>query len=120
MDKRGETRAARGPLGFVFKISKQAEPGRGQRTVVGFRFWPSVKRDYADQGAIFFACRRYAKLSRREQQRIDELIDQAGGEYADALREYLLTTAGWQVVCRRWYVSENTLRRCVRRFYEMW
>lgn len=85
-----------------------------------FKFWPSVKKNYEEQGEIFFTCRRYGRLRLEEKQKVDRLICQAGEEYANALREYLLTDRECQAVCRRWYIAENTLRRCVRRFYEAW
>lgn len=85
-----------------------------------FRFWPSVKKSYEEQGEIFFACRRYGTLPQEKQKRIDGLILKAGGEYADALREYLLTNKELQAVCRQRYISENTLRRRAMKFFELW
>lgn len=85
-----------------------------------FKYRRGIRRSYVEQGRIFFACRNYGKLSRREQQQIEALIHQVGGEYANALREYLLTDAGWVEVCQKWYISDRTLQRVVKRFYEFW
>ncbi len=94
--------------------------GEVEKRVRRFKFWPSIRKSYEEQGEIFFKCRRYERLARAEREKIDRLIHQAGEEYANALREYLLTDTSWAEVCRRWYVSDRTLQRCVRRFFEAW
>lgn len=83
-----------------------------------FKFRRGVRRSYDEQGYCYFVCRSYARLGKGERARIDELIHRAGGEYAAALRDYLLTDAGWSEVCQRYYLSDRTLCRIVKRFIE--
>lgn len=91
-----------------------------EKCVRRFKFWPSIRKSYEEQGEIFFKCRRYEKQTKSEQRKIDRLIHRAGEAYANALREYLLTETSWETVCQQWYVSDRTLQRCVRRFFEAW
>lgn len=88
--------------------------------MVKFKFRPGIRKSYDEQGEIFFRCRRYASQGKTVRRRVDEMIHRAGGEYANALREYLLTNAGWVEVCQKWYISDRTLQRIVRRFFELW
>ncbi len=85
-----------------------------------FKYRKKIRRSYIEQGTVFFTCRRYDKLDRGEREKIDALIYRAGGEYANPLRAYLLTDAGWTEVCQKYYISDATLYRAVRRFYESW
>ncbi len=85
-----------------------------------FKFWPSIRKSYEEQGEIFFKCRRYEYQTKAEREKIDRLIHQEGKEYATALREYLIKGTDWEDVCQRWYVSDRTLQRCVRKFFEAW
>ena len=85
-----------------------------------FKYLPSVKKSYEQQGEIFFACRNYARQPEALRAKIDALIAEAGGEHAAALRAYLTTCASWERVTMEYYVSASTLDRIRRRFYELW
>ena len=52
--------------------------------------------------------------------RIDELCERAGGEYAPALKAYMTTDADWLWICDQYHVSESTLARVRKKFYELW
>lgn len=84
-----------------------------------FKYLPSVRKSYAEQGKIFFDCQNYSRQPAEIRAKIDELIQEAGGEYADALRAYLCTRASWERVTMDYYVSGSTLDRIRRRFYEL-
>ncbi len=86
----------------------------------GFRRLRSVHKSYNEQGLIYFTCQTYRRQPERVRRRIDRLCESAGGEYAPALKEFLTTGADWRYVCMAHNVSDRTLERARRRFYELW
>lgn len=85
-----------------------------------FKRLRGVSKSYDEQGAIFFACRNYSRQPKRIQEKIRRLCERAGGEYSDALFHFLTTDISWQRTCMDYYISEATLCRIRRRFYESW
>jgi len=85
-----------------------------------FKRLKSVEKSTEEQGYIYYCCRTYSRREKRVQQKIDRLCDLAAGEYAAALREFLLTDADWIYICQKHHISESTLDRIRRRFYELW
>lgn len=85
-----------------------------------FKFLPSVRKSYAQQGNIFFCCQTYAMQPEDIREKIDRLIAQAGGEYSEALRCYLCTRSSWERVTMNYALSAATLDRARRKFYELW
>ena len=83
-----------------------------------FRFKKSLEVEYARQGYIYFASRCYEQLSPGQQRKITDLCLRAGGEYHAALFEFVTTDAGATAVCMRHHLSQSTLERAVRRYYE--
>ena len=84
-----------------------------------FRFKKSLNVDYERQGYIYFSSRTYDQLSPSQQKKIVDLCAKAGGEYHAALFEFVTTDAGATAVCMRHHLSQSTLERVVRRYYEM-
>ena len=82
-----------------------------------FRVKKSIPVDPHLQGYIYFASRMYPKLDSKGQKRIRELCEQAGGEYHQALLEFVTTDAGAVAVCSKYFISQSTLERIVRRYY---
>ena len=82
-----------------------------------FRFKRSVPVDYDTQGYIYFMSRRYRHLPQAQQRRILNLCMEAGGEYYQALFEFVTTDSGATAVCMKHYLSESTLERIVRKYY---
>ena len=85
---------------------------------MSFRYKRGIDLDYNEQGRIYFHCLAYQTLSKREQEKIRQICDRAGGEYAPALLEFLTTEQGYTAVCMKHHISKNTLYRAVKRFYE--
>ena len=85
---------------------------------MGFRYKRGIRVDYDRQGYIFFLCRRFRHLPKEKQRVIRDLIEQAGGEYSRALFRFLTTKESAVKICREEYLSEATLYRAVKRFYE--
>ena len=72
------------------------------------------------QGFIRFTCLTYDQQPKRMQNKIDRLLRECGGPYAAALREVMCGRDGITAIAMRHYVSENTLYRLRKAFYESW
>lgn len=83
-----------------------------------FRFKKSIKVPYDRQGYIYFLSRSYQSLPTRRQEKIRELCREYGGEYSKALFEFVTTDAGATAVCQRNHLSQSTLERVVKKYYE--
>lgn len=82
-----------------------------------FRFKRSVPVDYDLQGYIYFTSRLYYALPKREQEKILRLCAEAGGEYYQALFEFVTGNEGATAVCSKHYLSQSTLERVVNQYY---
>ena len=82
-----------------------------------FRYKKSVPVDYDLQGYIYFTSLRYKRLSQKEKRRIEGLCMEAGGEHYQALLEFVTTKQSAKMVCAKYFISESTLIRAVRRYY---
>lgn len=86
-----------------------------------YRYKRSIERSYEEQGYIYFLSRRYERLGPWKQERIDRHCREiAGGEesYERGLRAFVLEGEGETAVCMKYNLSESTLRRLVKRYYE--
>lgn len=82
-----------------------------------FRYKRGIPVDYEQQGYIYFTSRRFKQLPKKQQDKIRALCRAAGGEHADALFEFVTTDSGAVEVCARFYISESTLERAVKKYY---
>ena len=82
------------------------------------RYKRGVKADYNRQGYVYFVSRRFEHLTPARQRKIRELCADAGGEYEDALFEFVTTDTTATAICVKHYVSKATLYRAVKRYYE--
>ena len=82
-----------------------------------FRFKKAVPVSYDRQGYIYFKSRLYKELPPAQQQKIVNLCVAAGGEYYQALFEFVTQDTGAEGVCLRHHLSRSTLERAVRRYY---
>jgi len=83
-----------------------------------FRYKSGVKVSYTRQGYIYFISRCYQELCEKDRLKIDKLCSLYGGEYSLALRDFVTTDATATEICMKHYISRETLRRAVRRYYE--
>lgn len=83
-----------------------------------FRYKKSVPVSYERQEYIYFASRLYRELTEEQQRKLLNLCLQCGGEYYQALFEFVTTDAGATTVCMKHFLSRSTLERAVRRYYE--
>lgn len=72
------------------------------------------------QGFIRYACLTYDEQPKRMQNKIDRLLRQCGGPYSAALREVMCGEDSVTAIALRHYVSESTLYRLRKDFYESW
>ena len=83
-----------------------------------FRYKRSVKADYNRQGYIYFTSRRYRELDADAQRKILSLCLEHGGEYYQALFEFVTTDASATALAMRHHMDKTTLYRKVRKYYE--
>lgn len=83
-----------------------------------FRYKKSINVPYDRQGYIYFLSRSYRELPERRKEIIRDLCEECGGEYSEALLEFVTTSAGAVAVCMRHHLSESTLERVVKKYYE--
>lgn len=84
-----------------------------------FRYKHSVPVGYNEQGYIYFMSRLYEKLPWDKQKAIVDLcLEAAGGDYYQALFEFVTTDAGATEVCLKHHLSRSTLERIVRKYYK--
>lgn len=95
---------------------RQSGPGKEEMRRM-FRFKKSVPVEYDRQGYIYFTSKLYRELPAAEQQRILNLCVEAGGEYYQALFEFVTGNVGATAVCCKHFLSQSTLERAVRRYY---
>lgn len=72
------------------------------------------------QGFIRYACLTYDEQPKGMQNKIDRLLRQCGGPYCAALRDVMCGEDSITAIALRHYVSESTLYRLRKDFYESW
>lgn len=82
-----------------------------------FRFKRSVPVSYDRQGYIYFYSRLFRTLPAKKQARIRYLCQDAGGQYSEALLDYVTGNMSAPEVCAKYYISQSTLDRVVRKYY---
>lgn len=85
--------------------------------MAAFRFRKGLDISYVQQGYVYFTTRNFEALPARRQDRIRQTIQECGGPYEDALRDFLTTDAGAVELSMRYHISERTLYRIVARYY---
>ncbi len=79
-----------------------------------------MKVPYQQQGLIYFTCRTYADQPKDIRDKIDSLCACVGGEYERALFAVLTSPKSIRLIALDEHVSESTLYKLRRRFYESW
>lgn len=85
-----------------------------------FRKIRGIHLPYYKQGLIYFTCRNYRELPLDKQEKINNLCMDVAGEYYPALRDILLTDKSIVRISMDSNLSESTLYRLRRKFYERW
>lgn len=82
-----------------------------------FRFKRGVPLTYEEQGYIYFTSLMYKRLPLATQRKIRSLCAAAGGEYKEALFAFVTTEMGATEVCTKYFLSQSTLERIVKKYY---
>lgn len=85
---------------------------------MGFRYKRGVKVEYVHQGLIYFYSRSYQTLKESDRHRILNLCHQYGGEYYQALFEFVTSDITATDICIRHFLGKSTLYRAVKKYYE--
>ena len=83
-----------------------------------FRYKRSIPVSEDKQGYVYYASRLYSQMDRKGREAIHRLCQAAGGEYSEALLEFVTTDPTATAICQRHFLSRSTLYRAVRRYYE--
>lgn len=88
---------------------------------MSFRKLRGVNRPHREQGLIWFTCLNYEKQPKEIQEKIRKLCNECGGEHAEALFT-LVTRENVSVpwIERKYHVSDTTLYKRRKDFYERW
>ena len=87
---------------------------------MGFKKLRGVKLPEEKQGFIRYTCLTYDEQPRGMRNKIDRLLRECGGSYRAALREVMCGEDSITAIALRHYVSESTLYRLRKDFYESW
>lgn len=83
-----------------------------------FKKYRSIRLPYETQGYIYFQCRNFRMLPEERQRAIRRVCEAAADRYADALFAFLTTGRSAPAVGMEFYVSESSLYRFRKAFYE--
>lgn len=86
---------------------------------MAFRKLRGVKAGYRRQVLVYALCKNYRTRPPEEKKLIRDNCQAAGGEYAEALFELLTTERSFSDICGSRAVSESTLIRVRRDFYNL-
>ena len=98
------------------------EYGMSRKKKIYVPYLKGCKKTEKEQGLIYFTCLTYDTQPKRTREKIDQLCRAAGGQYEDALKEFLLKADRYKCerIAAEHYCSPNTLWACRRRFFNMW
>ena len=80
-----------------------------------------IKLPYNKQGLIYFVCVNYREMPEHIQDKIADLCNKVGGEYAEVLYK-VVTDSNRSVrsLAIEYHISERNLYRYRKKFYESW
>ena len=87
---------------------------------MGFKKLRGVALPEEKQGLIRYSCLTYKEQPRHIQNKIQRLCREVGGAYQAALWEVMCTKDSITAIAIRHSVSEATLYRARKEFYESW
>ena len=87
---------------------------------MGFKKLKGVKLPEEVQGLIRYTCLNYESQPRWMREKIDRLCMECGGEYCDALKDVMCSRKSITSISIQYSVSEMTLYRHRKSFYEAW
>ena len=88
-----------------------------------FKFMPSCRMSYVQQGTVYFTCQSFRLQTPEVQAKIRAICTECGGGDGmkrQAILTYMTTGISWRECCDRYCISDATLDRLRRRFYALW
>ncbi len=85
-----------------------------------FRKRKGINLSYPMQGFVCFSCLTYDAQPNNIKSKINRLCDVVGGEFRDALFEFVTTEKSAVEIGLKYYVSESKLYDMRKKFYESW
>ncbi len=85
---------------------------------MAFRYKPGIRVSYKKQGLIYFTMLNVDRLPHEKREKLKRLCKEAAGEYAAALWAYLTREKSAVAVGEEFHLSQDTLFRLRKRFYE--
>ncbi|MBE6648823.1 MAG: hypothetical protein E7614_04805 [Ruminococcaceae bacterium] len=85
-----------------------------------FRKKRGINLSYPMQGFVCFSCLTYDAQPKTVKNKINKLCDEIGGEFRDALFEFVTTEKTVTEISLKHYVSETKLYNMRKKFYESW
>ena len=85
---------------------------------MAFRYKKGICVPYRRQGYIYFTLLNVASLPPEKREKLKRLCDEAAGEHSAALWAYLTREKSAVTVGEEFYLSQDTLFRLRKRFYE--
>ncbi len=79
-----------------------------------------INLSYPMQGFICFTCLTYDAQPKTVKTKINKLCSKIGGEFKDALFEFVTTEKTAVEIGMKYYVSESKLYDLRKKFYESW
>lgn len=83
-----------------------------------FRVKKGIKRNYQEQGYIYFISLNYYGLNEEGQEKINNLCIVCGGEHYQALFDFVTSDKSATEICLNHAIGKSTLYRIVRAYYE--
>ncbi len=87
---------------------------------MGFKKLRGVALPEEQQGLVRYTCLNSDSQPKRTQEKIQRLCDDVGGAYSAALRQVMCSRKSITAISMEHYVSERTLYRMRKEFYEKW
>ena len=80
-----------------------------------------INLPYNKQGLIYFTCVNHREMPEHIQDKIADLCEEVGGEYAEVLYKVVTdSNRSIRSLAIEYHTSESNLYRCRKRFYESW
>ena len=87
---------------------------------MSFKKMRGVRVPYNSQGLIYFICKNYYSQPQNVRDYIDSLCVRVGGIYAAELKLVVTSGASVRNIALKHCISEPTLYRLRKEFYEAW
>ena len=87
---------------------------------MSFRKLQGVRLPEEKQGLVYFICQSEKSQPKKIREKIQRLCDEVGGSYSAALWDVMCTGKSMTRIAMEHYVSDRTLYRLRKKFYEEW